>query len=172
MSVATSVKKAVRKVERAVTGTEPETDILDTLKEEHELVASLLKRLVESDKSSERKSLVRQIKANLTPHVKAEQKILYDSIIAVKDKKAQQDGEEGYIEHALAERTLTSLDKIANAMSPEYSATAKVLKELIEHHVQEEESNVWSDARKHFSSDERKAMNQRYLTEKQKVRVS
>src|ERR1700748_706768 len=107
MSMTTSVKKAVRKVERAVTGTEPEADLLDTLKEEHELVAGLLKKLVDSDKSSERKSLVRQIKTNLIPHLKAEQKVLYDAIIDVKDKKAQQDGEEGYIEHALAERTLT-----------------------------------------------------------------
>ena len=107
MSVATSVKKAARKVEKAVTGTEPEADLLDTLKEEHEEVAALLKKLTDDDASaSERRKLVTQIKAALVPHVKAEQKVLYDAIIALKDKDAQKDGEEGYIEHALASKTL------------------------------------------------------------------
>lgn len=172
MSIAVSVKKAGRKIEQAVTGQTPEIDILDTLKEEHEAVSGLLKRMVDSEKAAERKSLLRQIKAALVPHLKAEQKVLYDAILAVKDKKARQDGEEGYIEHALASRTLTDLGKITNALSPEFSAMAKVLKELVEHHVQEEESNVWSDARDHFSADERKAMNRRYLSEKKTVRMT
>src|ERR1700742_2292041 len=101
MSITTN---AARKVEKAMTGNEPEADLLDTLKEEHELVSELLKKLVDSDDAQERRSLVAQIKANLVPHVKAEQKVLYDAIIALKDKDAQQDGEEGYIEHALASK--------------------------------------------------------------------
>ena len=172
MSVTTSVKKAARKVEKAVTGTEPEADLLDTLKEEHELVAGLLKELVESERAAERKSLVKRIKENLIPHLRAEQKVLYDAIIALKDRQAKQDGEEGYIEHALADKTLTKLEGIANATSPEFGAMAKVLKELIEHHVKEEESNVWSDARSNFAADERKAMNRAYLAEKKKVRLN
>jgi len=171
MGVVTSMKKANRKLEQAITGEEPQIDLLDTLKEEHEAVQDLLKRLVESDKATERKSLLRQIKANLIPHVRAEEKVLYDAIIALKDKGAKQDGEEGFIEHSLADRTLKQLEKISNAMSPEFGATAKVLKELVEHHIKEEESAVWSDARENFSADERKLMNQRYLAEKKKVRV-
>jgi iron-sulfur cluster repair protein YtfE (RIC family) len=171
MSVTTSIKKAARKVEKAVTGEEPQIDLLDTLKEEHEEVSALLKKLVDSSSASERKSLLKQIKSALVPHVRAEEKVLYDAIIAVKDKNAQQDGEEGYIEHSLADKTLKDLEKISNATSPEFGAAAKVLKELIEHHVQEEENNVWSDAKKHFSSDERKLMNQKYFSEKKKVRV-
>jgi Hemerythrin HHE cation binding domain len=172
MSLTTNVKKAARKVEKAVTGAEPEADLLDTLKEEHELVSELLKKLVDSDKAAERRSLVAQIKANLVPHVKAEQKILYDAIIALKDKDAKQDGEEGYIEHALASKTLADLEKISDATGPEHRATAKVLRELIEHHVKEEESQVWGDAKKHFSAEQRQAMNRRYLLEKKKVRLN
>lgn len=169
MSVTTSVKKTARKIEKAVTGEAPEADLLDTLKEEHEMVSALLKKLVESERASERKSLVRQIKANLLPHLRAEQKVLYDALIALKDKGAQTDGEEGYIEHALADKTLSKLEKIENAASPEFAAMAKVLKDLVEHHVQEEESNVWSDARDNFPADQRKAMNARYMAEKRKI---
>jgi iron-sulfur cluster repair protein YtfE (RIC family) len=172
MSITTSVKKASRKIEHALTGEQPQVDLLDTLKEEHEMVQDMLKRLVDSDKPAERKSLLKQIKANLVPHVRAEEKVLYDAVLALKDKAAKQDGEEGYIEHSLADKTLAKLEKITNAMSPEFGAAAKVLKELVEHHVREEESNVWSDAKENFSSDERKLMNQRYLAEKKKVRVN
>lgn len=172
MSVGTSVKKAGRKIQEAITGEEPRADLLDTLKEEHELVSGLLKQLVESDRTAERKSLVRQIKENLVPHLRAEQKVLYDALIALSDKSANQDGEEGYIEHALADKTLGKLERIENAASAEFAAMAKVLKELVEHHVKEEESNVWSDARNHFPADQRKAMNKAYLVAKKKVSVN
>lgn len=171
MSITTSVKKATRKAEKVITGEEPQVDLLDTLKEEHEMVQQLLAKLVESDKAAERRSLLRQIKTDLVPHLRAEQKVLYDALIAGSDKDARQDGEEGYIEHSLAQKMLAQLEKIDNPTSSEFGATAKVLKDLVEHHVQEEESNVWSDARDHFSSDERKLMNQRYLAEKKKIRI-
>ena len=31
---------------------------------------------------------------------------------------------------------------------------AKVLKELVSHHIKEEEASVWADARKNFSNDQ------------------
>ncbi len=171
MSITTSVKKAVRKAESAITGKESQADLLDTLKEEHEEVSALLKKLVDSENGAERKSLLTKIKANLVPHVRAEEKVLYDAIIAIKDKQTQRDGHEGYIEHSLADKMLKDLEKISPATSPEFSAAAKVLKELVEHHIQEEESAVWSDAKENFSADERKLMNQHYLAEKKKVKV-
>jgi hemerythrin-like domain-containing protein len=171
MNITTAVKKAARKVTSVVTGEEPQVDLLDTLKEEHEAVAALLKQLLESQKGAERKALLKKVKTALVPHVRAEEKVLYDAILDVKDKDANQNGEEGYLEHGLADRMLATLSKISSAMSPEFGAAAKVLKELVEHHVQEEESNVWSDAREHFSSDERKLMNQKYLRLKSTIRV-
>jgi hemerythrin-like domain-containing protein len=171
MSISTTVKKAARSVTKAVTGEEPQVDLLDTLKEEHEEVAALLKKLVDSKSSAERKSLLKKIKAALVPHVRAEEKVLYNAILAVKDKKANQDGEEGYLEHGLADKMLATLGKITNAMSPEFGAAAKVLKELVEHHVKEEEDAVWSDAKEHFSSDERKLMNQKYLRLKPTIKI-
>lgn len=171
MSITTTVKKATRSVSKAITGEEPEVDLLDTLKEEHEEVAALLKQMVDSKSGAERKSLLKKIKTALVPHVRAEEKVLYDAILEVKDKDANQDGEEGYLEHGLADRMLATLGKITNAMSPEFGAAAKVLKELVEHHVKEEENAVWSDAKKHFSSDERKLMNQKYLRLKPSIKI-
>ena len=171
MGIATSLKKVTRKIEEAVTGEAPEVDILDTLKEEHEEVAALLQRLVDGKSTAERRSLLKQIKGALVPHTRAEEKVLYDAIIAVRKKGVQKDGEEGYLEHGLADRMLATLSKTTKLMSPEFGAAAKVLKELVEHHVQEEENAVWSDAKKYFSTEERAAMNRRYLKLKKSVRI-
>jgi hypothetical protein len=37
--------------------------------------------------------------------------------------------------------------------------------------VQEEERNIWSDVKESFDSDDRKAMNLRYLAAKKKVKI-
>lgn len=83
----------------------------------------------------------------------------------------QIDGHEGYIEHELASKTLQKLAGIANATSPEHKAAAKVLKELVEHPIEEEESSVWDDAKDNFSADQRKRMNVAYLAAKARVKV-
>jgi hemerythrin-like domain-containing protein len=173
------VKSTVRNATHSVIKTpasKPEsaaaTDLLDTLKTEHDEVKSLLSGLQDAETSAQRKSLVQKIKLALVPHTKAEQKILYDAVIAVRDKEVQVDGHEGYIEHELASRTLQQLDAIENATSPEHKAAAKVLKELVEHHIKEEESSVWDDAKDNFSDDERKQMNVAYLSAKARVKIS
>jgi hemerythrin superfamily protein len=147
-------------------------DVLDTLKKEHDEVKSLLKKLVDSEKAAERTALLTKIKAALVPHTKAEEKIVYDAIIALKDKDSKIDGNEGYFEHRHADMALKTLAGIKPASSPAFTAAAKVLKELIEHHVKEEESNVWRDVRKAFDEDDRIEMNRAFLAAKRKVKVA
>jgi len=174
VDIRTTVKSATNAVVKAfgpALGAPEDTDLLDTLKREHDEVKGLLADLEEADTAAGRRKLVQQIKAALVPHAKAEQKILYDAIIALRDKDAQIDGHEGYLEHELADKTLQRLGSIANATSPEHKATAKVLKELLEHHIREEERNVWADARKHFSDEDRARMNAKYLAAKSRVKI-
>jgi len=47
----------------------------------------------------------------------------------------------------------------------------KVLKELVEHHIDEEERNVWADVKKNFSDEDRKKMNVTFLAAKGRVKV-
>jgi hemerythrin-like domain-containing protein len=172
MNLNATLKKTRNTIEKALIGKAGgERDILDQLKEEHEEVAEMLEQLVKSERAGERKALLAKIKAALIPHVRAEEKIVYDAVIALKDKQPKLDGEEGYLEHGLADRMLMTLSRIQNAMSPEFSAASKVLKELITHHVEEEERNVWSDVKKNFSKEDRIAMYRRFQAAKTKVRI-
>ncbi len=148
------------------------TDILASLKKDHEEVASMLEQLVATESASERKKLVNRIKSALVPHLKAEEKVVYKAVVNLRNKEAKQDGEEGVIEHKLAINMLSSFAKAPNASSPQFSAAAKVLKELVQHHVEEEENNIWRDIRENFSEDDRIAMNRRFEAEKTRVRVA
>lgn len=173
MQLESTARKAGRTVGKLLSPgkAKGEVDILDRLGEEHDEVQGLLEKLVASDSGAERKSLLRKIKAALVPHLRAEETVVYDAVIRVRDSHTAQDGKEGYLEHELGDRTLAKLEKIANARSPEFGAAAKVLKELVEHHVEEEERNIWSDVRDNFSEDERMEMTRRFDAAKKKVRI-
>jgi iron-sulfur cluster repair protein YtfE (RIC family) len=174
MSVKTVVRKAVRAVGNTFSTSDSDvasTDILDTLKKEHDEVKDLLEDLSDAETPAQRRSLVLKIKAALVPHTKAEEKVVYDAVIALRDKKAQMDGHEGYLEHEWAAKTLQRLEAITNAASPEHKATGKVLKELVEHHIDEEEKNVWADVKEHFSDEDRMQMNVTFLAAKRRVKL-
>lgn len=173
MSLQSQVRKATRAITRTLSpDTQPndgEMDILDKLKKEHDEVKDLLFDLQDATAAAQRRALVGKIKLALIPHTKAEEKVVYDAVIALKDKDAQIDGHEGYLEHEWASKTLDRLGKITNAASPEHKAAGRVLKELVEHHIKEEESNVWRDVRDNFSDEERLRMNVDFEAAKKKV---
>jgi hypothetical protein len=175
MSVKTKVQRA-SSVVSAVIAPRPEaandTDVLDTLKADHREVAGLLAELEEEDGAAQRRRLVQQIKAALVPHTKAEEQVVYEALLSRREKETQQHGLEATLEHEWASKTLQRLDGVENAASAEHKATAKVLKDRVEHHVEEEESTIWSDLKKILSREERMAMNAEFVAAKAKVRVS
>jgi hypothetical protein len=171
MTIRTNIEQAARSVIGALTPSiEPGTDILHTLHEEHEEVKNLLGKLVESENAREGKALLAKVKAALVPHTKAEEEVVYDAVLALKGKDAKIDGNEGYVEHSLASATLQQLGRL-DAGTPEFTATAKVLKELVEHHVKEEERNIWAQVKENFSDAQRHQMNRDFLAAKKTVRV-
>jgi hemerythrin superfamily protein len=172
MSVKSTIEQATKSMlDAMVPPALGEADILDTLEMEHDEVQELLGKLTKSTNAREQKSLVVQIKKALVPHAKAEEKVVYDAILALKGKEAKIEGNEGYVEHGLAEQTLKKLDKLT-ANTPEFIATAKVLKELLEHHIKEEESDIWAQVRDNFTHEQRAQMDRDFQAAKKKVRVA
>ena len=55
--------------------------------------------------------------------------------------------------------------------TPEFKATAKVLKELVGHHVDEEERNIWAQVKENFTDEQREQMNRDFLAAKKNVKV-
>ncbi len=73
------------------------------------------------------RSVVQKIKAALVPHQGGRKGRVRCRSFALRDKDAQMDGHEGYLEHEWASKTLQRLEGIANAASPEHKAAGKVL---------------------------------------------
>ena len=56
--------------------------------------------------------------------------------------------------------------------TPEFKASAKVLKELVDHHIKEEERAIWAQVRDNFSTEARAQMNRDFLTAKKRVKLA
>lgn len=98
------------------------------------------------DANDSKSELVAKICKALTIHTQIEEEIFYPAVFKAKEEMEDM-VEEAVVEHASAKDLIAQLE----AMDPEddlYDAKVKVLGELIDHHVEEEEEEMFPKARK------------------------
>lgn len=135
--------------------------IYDILKQEHEEVKGLLNDLVALKKDDEyRFVLVEEIKSALLPHSRAEEATFYNTLRAVDADKSIV--AHGFQEHVEAESLLRLLE-IKDKANFDWQETAIKLRDALEHHITEEEGDIFSEARSMFSDDEAEAIGEAYL---------
>ncbi|MEO8188691.1 MAG: hemerythrin domain-containing protein [Burkholderiaceae bacterium] len=124
-------------------------DAIEMLVADHRHVEKLFKqyeKLVEDEGSyNEKEALAATICAELTVHAQVEEEIFYPAARDVLDDEELID--EAVVEHASAKDLIAQLSD----MSPDddlYDAKIKVLGELIEHHVEEEEDEMFPKLKK------------------------
>jgi len=126
---------------------EPKKDAIALLKEDHDKVEELFKKFENAGGDGSKEKLARQICRELIVHAKIEEEIFYP---ACEGKVEEELLKESYVEHDAAKVMIAEI--IDGEPSDEfYDAKVKVLKEEIEHHVQEEEKRMeglFSQARK------------------------
>ena len=126
---------------------------LDLLEEDHENVKKLLEDL---DSTTERGVKTRQelfarIKKEMQVHETIEEEILYP---ALKDHpKAREVVLEGYEEHHVVDQIMGELEKVPFD-DETWGAKLSVMKENIEHHIEEEEDDMFQKAREIFDQGE------------------
>lgn len=142
-----STKKAVAK--KPASTKSSERDAVDLLKADHKEVKALFeqyKALVENEETGEeRQAVAQQICLLLTVHATAEEEIFYPAARAAIDESDLLD--EAEVEHASAKDLIAQIE----AMNPDealYDAKVIVLGEYIDHHVKEEESEMFPKCRK------------------------
>src|ERR1044071_5694638 len=89
----------------------------------------------------------------LLAHAHAEQNVLYKKMEKSDDEKARSFALEGTNEHQLVETQLQQMSRARNKTSEQWTAHLKVLRDLVEHHVKEEESTGFSCARREFDGE-------------------
>jgi hemerythrin-like domain-containing protein len=126
------------------------------LKSDHANVKRLLRELAETSEraTKQRETLVSQIERELKTHAQLEEEVFYPAFLsAARNTDAEDLFYEAAEEHHVADMVLPAL-KGANPKSHEFKAKAKVLKDLIEHHIKEEETQMFVVARQLFDEDQ------------------
>ena len=151
-------------------GTYSETDVRSLLHQDHKRIRELAKELDETQSAARRRTLVRELQPLLVAHSRAEEAAVYAPMMELRsspDSRAA--GNEGMVEHNLVDIVLGRLANTTDTSSDMWKAHAKVLHESLEHHIKEEEGNLFHELGEHFSDEERDAMGVQFTRGKEKL---
>ncbi len=112
-------------------------DPMTILKADHREVKKLLTALGDSEEGTEREQMAAEVDAALRLHMEIEETFLYP---AVAEYVGEEDEEEAEIEHGLAREGLAKMVSMVD--KPGFGAAAEMLLGGIEHHVEEEETEL------------------------------
>ena len=140
------------------------------LKTDHEKVAGILEKIDETTERATkgREELFTQLKSELDVHTRIEEDILYPTLEEYEETRAI--SLEAYEEHAVVKQLLEELSSEPKD-DEQWTAKFTVLKENVEHHVEEEEGEMFQKARKVLSEDEIEKLGDR-LQEAKRVQKS
>ncbi|MBC7711910.1 MAG: hemerythrin domain-containing protein [Rhizobacter sp.] len=138
-----------------------EGDILDLIIEDHKPLKQLIKIMKDADKYSigQRRDAFEDFAPLLTIHAKPEEQSLY--IFMKSDNDTIVEGYEGDVEHGIAEQLMEEIKTTEN--EDLWSARVKVLAEMVEHHIEEEEEEMFPDVRKNSELAERAKLGTLYM---------
>ena len=144
-------------------------DAITLLKSDHDLVKSLLAELETTTERGvkTRTELFARIKAELTVHEIIEEEIFYPELKA--HPKAEDIVLEGYEEHHVVDLLLGELSDLA-VDDETWGAKAKVMQENVEHHIEEEEGEMFPQARSVFDRNELAELGERMAARKETAR--
>lgn len=135
-------------------------DIVDVITEDHKPLKKLLKVLKDSDvEFSQRKLAFNEFALLLIAHSKPEEEILYKFM--KQDEELREEAFEGDVEHGLTDQMVEEIKRTED--QDLCSARMKVLAELVEHHIEEEEEELLPDFKKHSESAERIKLGDQFL---------
>ncbi|HUP40578.1 MAG TPA: hemerythrin domain-containing protein [Vicinamibacterales bacterium] len=156
------VAGAVATVAGKLPGGEARPDAIEILEREHRRFENLLKQGEETTEQarSTRRDLLKTLTAELNAHELMEEKVLYPALQA--HPQAREIVLEGYQEHHVADLIVKELHDVATN-DEVWGAKFKVLKESLEHHIKEEEGNMFRLARGIFAREELRMLAARML---------
>lgn len=136
-------------------------DAFELLKNDHKKVSQLFEE-IESASGQSKTQLFNQLKSELDVHAHIEETIFYP---ALENKEESRDITlEAYEEHKVVKDLLAEL--AAGSPGDEWNAQLKVLKENVEHHVEEEEGELFDKAEDVLSDEQIESLGDKMAAEK------
>ncbi len=123
---------------------------IELLKADHERVKAILTQLSESTERGVKKrtDLLAKLEMEITIHTKIEEEILYPAFKEAGGKEQDIMYYEAKEEHRTVDALVLPDLKQTDPATPEFSGRVKVVKELLEHHIEEEEEEMFPQAEK------------------------
>ena len=120
-------------------------DAVSVLKAQHREVEGLFERVLSSEEPGARKALMREIAQALAMHTKIEEDVFYPAVRSLGTEAVESLIDEAFEEHHVVDLVLRELPRI-NPRDDRFAAKMTVLSELVEHHVKEEERDMFKRA--------------------------
>jgi iron-sulfur cluster repair protein YtfE (RIC family) len=124
------------------------SDAIQLLVDDHNQVKKMFKeyeKIGKNNAEEEKEALATQICRELTVHAQLEEEIFYPAVREGIDDDALMN--EAMVEHAEAKGLIAQIQSM-HASNPMYDATVKVLGENIEHHMEEEQKDMFPKVKK------------------------
>ncbi len=128
---------------------------LELLKEDHRKVQELFEQVKATESQKQHKQLFRRIKTELDTHAHIEEKVFYPTL-----KKYEEFKEtvlEAIEEHLQMKTLLRAIDRLSEG-NERFDAKLKVLIDDVEHHIEEEEGELFPKVKRQLSSEQLKDM--------------
>jgi hemerythrin-like domain-containing protein len=116
-----------------------------------------------------RPQLLADIEHELKVHTRIEEEIFYPAFKAAGGSDHKEMNFEALEEHRAVDELVLPDLKNTDPTSEQFSGRAKVLKELVEHHADEEEDEMFKMAKKALSDEELRSLGERMSARKQEL---
>jgi len=132
-------------------------DAIALLKKQHDEVEALFKKFEKAEENAEKQGIFETIADNLAAHAAIEEKVFYPAAYRDGEEELEDMLREAVEEHLAAKRIIADLLDM-KAGDENFDAKMKVLQEQIDHHIEEEEHELFPKAKKEIGVDELEAM--------------
>ena len=126
-------------------------DATALLKQDHQKVSRLFEQFERARDASQKLEIFTNIKNELTVHATIEEEIFYADLERQREDRLHEQLQEAHQEHDEVKQMLARAEGLEGD-SAELEELARSIKESVEHHVQEEETEMFPRAREVYSA--------------------
>lgn len=127
------------------------------LRSEHRVIKALCKKIADTENSKVKQNNFEKLRELVITHAKSEEAALYDRLKKQEEREEAKDvALEGYEEHHVVDFLINELSSLP-LTDERWDAKFEVLKESLEHHIEEEEEDIFAEGKKVLTKEELKA---------------
>ncbi|WP_242541213.1 hemerythrin domain-containing protein [Phormidium pseudopriestleyi] len=141
-------------------------NILEIIYEDHRKVDTLFMEIENTSDAKKREEFFAQIYKDLTAHSEAEEEVVYPAIRAQLPKVQHL-----YDEQAQMKQLLETI-KSSNGSDASFMTRVKQLKEMVQHHVKEEEGDMFNKFRQTMNEAQMEQLSKQFKEAKSRIQQS